>query len=59
MIHTFPKRLFDESHPTDWFLELRTQIEEDVMDLVLWNAYAYKKQNNYMTAIYQLKKPSN
>ncbi|WP_340084241.1 alpha/beta fold hydrolase [Siminovitchia sp. FSL H7-0308] len=56
MIHTFPKRLFDESHPTDWFLELRTQIEEDVMDLVLWNAYAYKKQNNYMTAIYQLKK---
>ncbi|MEN2768380.1 alpha/beta fold hydrolase [Ornithinibacillus xuwenensis] len=56
IILSLPKRLFEESHATDWFLELCTQIEEDLIDLILWNVLHYKRLNQDMVAIHQLKK---
>lgn len=56
IIYKLPIRLFDEVQATDWCFALRTQIEEDILDLTLWNADAYKKKKDYMTAVHQLKK---
>lgn len=55
LLNNLPRRLF-EPLDIDWFLQLKTQIEEDLIDLVLWNANRYKKQKDYLTAIRHLKK---
>ncbi|MDF1508841.1 alpha/beta fold hydrolase [Robertmurraya sp. DFI.2.37] len=47
---------FLETHHDEWFIQLRTQTEGRIADLVLWNAEQLVRKGEYAIAIHQLSK---
>ncbi|WP_339213177.1 hypothetical protein [Ornithinibacillus sp. FSL M8-0202] len=56
LVQSLPIELIEDTQATDWLLAWHTQLEEDIIELVLWNAQQYQKQKDYDSAIHQLKK---
>lgn len=56
LVQSLPIDLIEDTQATDWLLAWHTQLEEDIIELVLWNAQQYQKQKDYDSAIHQLKK---